>query len=129
MTRAMRLLVFACLAAPVVAFIVYRLAKGLGFLDPPWNKEHEHRRAIIAALFAFLTLLPIMLFGYTNDWPRVWWIFGVLDALALAAFAAMGCAATVRLWRLRHAGGHLRGAAPAASAAAPSDDVAGKPLS
>ena len=127
MTRAMRLLVLALLVTPAVAYAVYRLAKGLGFLDPPWNKEHEHRRAIVAAPFAFLLLLPIMLFGYSNDWPRVWWIFGVISAFALLAFAAMGLAAAIRLWRLRRS----RGAAAVAGLGAPppSDDAAGRPLS
>lgn len=130
MTRPWRFLVLALLAAPALTFAVYRLAKGLGFLDPPWNKEHEYRRTIIAAVYAILLFLPIFLFGYTNAWPRVWWIFGVINALALVAFAAMGCAAVVRLWRLRHP---ERAASPeelaSDGATPPSDDVAGKPLS
>lgn len=128
MTRAMRLLVLAVVAAPVMTYVVYRLARGLGFLDPPWNKEHEYRRTIIAAIYAFLLFLPILLFGYANAWPRVWWIFGVVNGLALVGFAAMGCFAAVRLWRLRHPPGEYAAADRApASAAGPRDD-AGKPL-
>jgi len=89
MTRAMRLLVLAVVAAPVMTYVVYRLARGLGFLEPPWNKEHEYRRTIIAAIYAFLLFLPILLLGYANAWPRVWWIFGVVNGLALVGFAAM----------------------------------------
>jgi hypothetical protein len=133
MTRPMRWLVLALLAAPALTFAVYRLAKGLGFMDPPWNKEHEYRRTIIAAVYAVLLFLPIFLFGYSNSWPRVWWMFGVINALALLVFAVMGLTAVVRLWRLRHP----EAAAPlpeqidrvAGGVPGPSDDVAGKPLS
>jgi hypothetical protein len=130
MTRPMRLLVLAVLAAPALTYVVYRLAKGLGFTDPPWNKEHEHRRTIIAALYAILLFLPILLFGHANAWPRVWWIFGVVNALALVAFVAMGCGAVVRLWRLRHPERDASSEELASGGAPrPSDDVAGKPLS
>jgi hypothetical protein len=124
MTRPMRFLVLALIAAPALTYAVYRLARGLGFLDPPWNREHEYRRTIIAAVYAILLFLPIFLFGYTNAWPRVWWIFGVINGLALVAFAALGFGAAVRLWRLRHPKGD---SAPEASERP--DDVAGKPLS
>ena len=49
MTRPWKFFVLALLLAPVLAWGVYRLAKELGFLDPPWNPEHEERRTIIAA--------------------------------------------------------------------------------
>ena len=35
MTRPMRLLVLALLATPALTLVIYRFAKGLGFLDPP----------------------------------------------------------------------------------------------
>jgi len=104
MTRARRLLVLAFLAAPLVAFYVYRLAKGLGFFDPPWNPEHGERRTIIAALYAFLLFLCIFLFGYANAWPRVWAIFGVVNGVALLVFATIGIFAARRLWKMRHPG-------------------------
>jgi carbon starvation protein CstA len=120
MTRAMRLFVLALLVAPVLTFFVYRLARGLGFLDPPRDRQQEYRRTILTALFAFVLFLPILLFGFANDWPRIWRIFGVVNALALAFFALIGGLAALRLWRLRH---------PAEDAAAPeTDEAAGKPL-
>jgi len=102
MTRAMRSLVLAFVVAPFVVYGVYRLARGLGFLDPPWNAEHEQRRTIVVALFAFLLLLPIFLFGWAAAWPRVWAMFGVVNGAALLVFAALGLTAVRRLWRLRH---------------------------
>jgi hypothetical protein len=123
MTRAMRLLVLALLATPVLTFVIYRFAKGLGFLDPPISKEHEYRRTILTALFAFLLFLPILLFGFANSWPRVWAIFGLVNLLALLAFGFLGGAAALRLWKLRHP----EGASPETTGDA--DDVAGKPLS
>jgi hypothetical protein len=115
----MRLLVLALLATPALTYLVYRLAKGLGFLDPPSDRQHEYRRTILTALFAFLLFLPILLFGYANDWPRVWRIFGVVNGLALIFFAGMGALAARRLWRLRHPGGD----------AAAGKEAAEKPLS
>jgi len=102
MTRPMRYLVLAVAAAPFLAWAVYRLAKGLGFLDPPWNREHEERRTIVAALFAFVLFASIFLFGYANSWPRVWAIFGLINAVALAGFGGAGVLAARRLWKLRH---------------------------
>ena len=102
MTSAWKFFVLALVAAPALAFGVYRLAKGLGFLDPPWNPEHEERRTIVASLYAPLLFLCVFLFGYANAWPRVWAIFGVVNALALALFVFIGLRAIVRLWRLRH---------------------------
>ena len=128
MTRAMRLLVLALLAAPALTYVVYRLSKGLGFLEPPLNKEHEYRRTILAALFALLLFLPILLFGFANAWPRVWWIFGIVNGLALLAFALMGGAAAFRLWRLRHPEDAVPAAVPAAEESG-ADNAAGKPLS
>ena len=104
MNRPMRYLVIALAAAPVLTWAIYRLAKSLGFLDPPWNREHEERRTIVAALFAFVLFLPIFLFGYANAWPRVWAVFGVVNAVALLAFGGVGLLAARRLWKIRHPG-------------------------
>ena len=123
MTRAMRLFVLALLVAPVLTFFVYRLARGLGFLDPPRDRQQEYRRTILTALFAFVLFLPILLFGFANDWPRIWRIFGVVNALALAFFALIGGLAALRLWRLRHP---PEDAGPAG--APETDEAAGKPL-
>lgn len=102
MTRPMRYLALAVAAAPILTWGIYRLAKGLGFLDPPWNREHEERRTIVAALFAFVLFLSIFLFGHANAWPRVWAVFGLINALALAGFGGAGVLAARRLWKLRH---------------------------
>jgi hypothetical protein len=102
MTRAWKFFVLALVLAPVLAWGVYRLAKELGFLDPPWNPEHEERRTIIAALYAVMLSLCVFLFGYANAWPRVWAAFGVVNALSLVFFVAVGVRAILRLWRLRH---------------------------
>ncbi len=102
MTRPMRYLVLATAAAPILAWATYRLARGLGFLDPPWNPEHEQRRTIVAALFAFVLFLSIFLFGYSYAWPRVWAWFGVINGLALLGFGGAGILAARRLWKLRH---------------------------
>jgi len=110
MTRAWAMLLLAIVASPALAWVVYRLARELGFLDPPWNAEHEERRTIVAALYALMLSLCVFLFGYANAWPRVWAAFGIVNAIALVFFAALGVRATVRLWRLRH---------PAPEAAAP----------
>ena len=37
----------ALLAAPAAGYLVYRLARGLGFLDPPIDLQHELRRTIL----------------------------------------------------------------------------------
>ncbi|HEY4230956.1 MAG TPA: hypothetical protein VGO79_12365 [Thermoanaerobaculia bacterium] len=124
MTRAMRLFVLALLVAPVLTFFVYRLARGLGFLDPPRDRQQEYRRTILTALFAFVLFLPILLFGFANDWPRIWRIFGVINAVALALFALIGGVAALRLWRLRHPPED----AGAAAGAPETDEAAGKPL-
>jgi len=123
----MRYLVLALLAAPVLTYGIYRLAKGLGFLDPPWNREHEERRTIVAALFAFVLFFSIFLFGYANSWPRVWAVFGIINGLALAVFAGAGAAAAWRLWKLRHHPAPTALAAPPAGAVE-DENPAGKPL-
>lgn len=102
MSRSMALFLLAILAAPALAYLVFRLARELGFLDPPMSPEHEHRRTIVLALYALLLFLSIFLFGWGKGWPRAWIIFGVVNGLALIAFAAIGIVAGVRLWKLRH---------------------------
>jgi hypothetical protein len=96
------LLLAAVVASPVLAFLIYRAARGLGFLDPPADREHELRRQILAALYALLLFLPVFLFGWERRWPRVWIVFGVASGLALAFFAASGLVCARMLWRLRH---------------------------
>jgi hypothetical protein len=108
--------VLALLLAPALAWGVYRLAKELGFLDPPWNPEHEERRTIIASLYALLLFLCVFLYGFANSWPRVWIVFGVANALALVFFAGVGIRSVRRLWRLRHPASEAA-PAPAADAA------------
>ena len=124
----MTLLVLSLAATPFAAWGIYRLATGLGFLDPPWNAEHEHRRTIVVALFAFELFLAIFLFGHANAWPRVWAVFGVVNALVLVFFAAIGVIAGRRLWRLRHP--RPEADEPAAAAPEPGDPAspAEKPL-
>ena len=118
MTRAWRYFALALVAAPALAWGVYRLARELGFLDPPWNAEHEERRTIVAALYALMLFLCVFLFGYANAWPRVWAAFGIVNALALVFFTVLGLRAVRRLWKLRHP------TAAAVPDAAPSDDPA-----
>jgi drug/metabolite transporter superfamily protein YnfA len=102
MNRPWRNFALAVAAAPFLTYFLYRLAKELGFLDPPWNREHEERRTIVVALFAFVLFASIFLFGHANAWPRVWAIFGVINAVALLFFAATGALAARRLWKIRH---------------------------
>lgn len=123
MTRAWKFFVLALVAAPALAWGVHRLARELGFLDPPWNPEHEERRTIIASLYAFLLFLCVFLFGYANAWPRVWALFGIVNGIALVFFAALGLRATRRLWKLRHPAN-----VPAAPAATPDDPAGSAPL-
>jgi hypothetical protein len=95
------LLSAAVLASPFAAYLVYRLAKGLGFLEPPASREHELKRSILAAVYASLIFLPVFLFGWERRWPRVWIAFGVVSGAALLFFAVSGIASARALWRLR----------------------------
>jgi len=119
MTRPWKYFVLALVLTPVLAWGVYRLARELGFLDPPWNAEHEERRTIVAALYALMLALCVFLFGFANAWPRVWAAFGIVNAVALVFFAGVGLRAIVRLWKLRHPA--------AAPVAAPEDPAADEP--
>jgi hypothetical protein len=123
MTRPFLWLAVALAAAPAFAWIVYRLAKGLGFLEPPADRQHELRRAIVVAIYAFLLFLPVLFYGFEKRWPRAWVIFGVVDGLALLFFAASGAMAARALWRLRH-GEPVLPEPRAADAEAPDDDLA-----
>ncbi len=104
MSRPFVWLAVAVAAAPAFAWIVYRLAKGLGFLEPPSDRQHELRRTIVVAVYAFLLFLPVLFYGFEKRWPRAWVIFGIIDGLALAFFAASGIWSARALWKLRHPG-------------------------
>jgi hypothetical protein len=125
MTRAMRSLVLAFVVAPFLVYAVYRLARGLGFLDPPWNPEHEQRRTIVATIYALLLFLCIFLWGYANAWPRVWAIFGIVNAVALAFFLGLGIAAARRLWKIRHPAADVP---PAPAAGGPESPIEKPPV-
>jgi hypothetical protein len=102
MTRPFLWLVVALMASPAIAYGIYWLARELGFLDPPVDRQHELRRTIIASLYAFLLFLPVGIYGWEKGWPRVWILFGIVDGLAIIFFAAGGIWAGLKLWRLRH---------------------------
>jgi hypothetical protein len=102
MSRPMAWLLASLLIAPAIAYFVYRLAKGLGFLDPPLDREHELRRTIVVSLYAFLLMLPVGIYGFDKGWPRVWVLFGILVTLALLFFVAGGVWSARELWKLRH---------------------------
>lgn len=95
-------LVLAILAAPALAFLAYRAAQELGFLEPPIDRQHELRRTISLAVYAFLIFLPVLVYGFGKRWPRAWVIFGFLDGAALLFFAGSGIWAARELWRIRH---------------------------
>jgi len=119
-TRSVLALVLALVAAPAAAWLVYRLARELGFLDAPVSAEHEHRRTILAALYALLLLLPAFLFGYARRWPRFWLLFGIASGAALLFFGFAAVLAARRLWKLRHpALGLTEGPAGSGSGPAP----------
>jgi len=102
MARPFLWLTVAVAAAPGFAWIVYRLAKGLGFLEPPADRQHELRRTIVVAIYALLLFLPVLFYGIEKRWPRAWIIFGVVDGVALLFFAASGAWAARALWKIRH---------------------------
>ena len=102
MSAQILLLVVILLASPALAYLVYRVARELGFLDPPVNREHELKRTILLGLYALLLVLPVFLFGYARRWPRLWIVFGVFSGLALVFFGVSAALAARRLWILRH---------------------------
>jgi uncharacterized membrane protein YedE/YeeE len=102
MSRPVWWLLAALIAAPVAAGLVYRLAKGLGFLAPPASKEQEYRRTIVVALYALLLFLPLFVYGAEKGWPRVWILFGVFNGIALVVLGAVAVWSAYRLWKLRH---------------------------
>jgi len=102
MTRSTLWLLVAVAASPAIAYLTYRLARELGFLEPPLDQQHEYRRSIILSIYCFLLFLPVLLFGFDRGWPRVWVLFGIVNGLALLTFGFFGVWAAVRLWRLRH---------------------------
>src|SRR6478672_7931333 len=102
MSRPVLTMLLALIAAPAAAFLVYRLARGLGFLDPPADKQHEYRRTIVVALYSLLLFLPVLFFGSARGWPGAWVLFGIVSGVALAVCGAIGIWAAVALWRLRH---------------------------
>ena len=106
MSRPALLLLVTVVASPAAAYVVYRAARELGFLDPPVSREHALRREILAAIYAVLIFLPVFLFGWERRFPRVWIVFGVATGAALVFFAVAGAMAARTLWKLR------RGAAP-----------------
>jgi hypothetical protein len=102
MSRPFLWLALALAAAPAFAFLVYRLARGLGFLEPPIDRQHELRRTISLAIYAFLLFLPVLIYGFEKRWPRAWIFFGIVDGGALLFFAGSGMWAGRELWRIRH---------------------------
>ncbi|MEO8188796.1 MAG: hypothetical protein ABI682_00525 [Acidobacteriota bacterium] len=124
LTRPFLWMAVALAAAPAFAYLVYRLAKGLGFLEPPVDRQHELRRTIVVAIYAFLLFLPVLFYGFEKRWPRAWVLFGFVDGLALLFFAASGLWAGRSLWKLRHSGPELTVAAPFAGEPAAVADTA-----
>ena len=102
MNRSVMTMILALFVAPAVAYMVYRLARGLGFLEPPSDKQHEHRRTIIVALYALVIFLPVLFYGFEKGWPRAWILFGIATGLVLAVCAVAGIWSVIALWKLRH---------------------------
>jgi len=102
MNRSVLTMLLALGVAPAVAWMVYRLARGLGFLEPPSDKQHEHRRTIIVALYALVLFLPVLFYGFEKGWPRAWILFGIATGLVLAVCAVAGIWSVIALWKLRH---------------------------
>jgi hypothetical protein len=102
MSRPLLTALLAVCAAPAAAFLVYRLARGLGFLEPAVDKQHEYRRTIVVALYSLLLFLQALFFGFEKGWPRAWVLFGIATGLVFAVCAAVGVWSAIALWRLRH---------------------------
>jgi hypothetical protein len=102
MSRSLLTVLLAVCAAPAAAFLVYRLARGFGFLEPPVDKQHEYRRTIVVALYSLLLFLQALFVGFEKGWPRAWILFGLATGLVFAVCAAVGVWSAIALWRLRH---------------------------
>src|ERR1700693_3635334 len=102
MSRSLLTVLLAVCAAPAAAFLIYRLARGFGFLEPPADKQQEYRRTIVVALYSLLLFLLALFFGFEKGWPRAWILFGIATGLVLAVCAAVGVWSAIALWRLRH---------------------------
>jgi hypothetical protein len=102
MTRPFLWLAIALVSSPALAWLVYRLAKDLGFLEPPLDRQHELRRTIVLAIYSCLLFIPVLIYGSEKRWPGAWIIFGIVDGLALVFFAGSGIWAARTLWKLRH---------------------------
>ncbi len=102
MTRSFIWMGLVLLASPGFAWLVYRLARELGFLDLPRDREQELRRTIVIALYALLLFLPVLYYGFEKRWPPAWKIFGSIVTLALVIFAAAGIWSARQIWKIRH---------------------------
>jgi len=102
MSRPLLTVLLVVFAAPAAAYLLYRLARGLGFLEPPADKQHEYRRTIVVALYSLLLFLQALFFGFEKGWPRAWILFGIATGLVFAVCGAVGVWSAVALWRLRH---------------------------
>jgi hypothetical protein len=102
MSRSLLTALLAVCAAPAAAYLVYRLARGLGFLEPPVDKQHEYRRTIVVALYSLFLFVQALFLGFEKGWPRAWIFFGIATGLVFAVCAAVGVWSAIALWRLRH---------------------------
>jgi hypothetical protein len=102
MTPGAVILVLTLVTAPAAAYLAYRLARELGFLDPAVDKQQEYRRTIVVAVYALLLFVPVLFYGFGKGWPRAWILFGIATGLAFAWTGAAGIRSAVALWRLRH---------------------------
>jgi hypothetical protein len=102
MNRAVLTMLLALAVAPALAYLAYRLARGLGFLDPPPDKQHEYRRTIVVSVYALVLFLPVLFYGFEKGWPRAWILLGIATGLVLAICAVAGIWSAIALWKLRH---------------------------
>jgi hypothetical protein len=102
MSPALVTMIGAMAAALAIAYLVYRLARELGFLEPPADKQHEYRRTIVVALYALLLFVPALFYGFEKGWPRAWVLFGIATGVAFAVTGGIAVWSVVALWRLRH---------------------------
>ena len=102
MTPAAVVVFLALLAVPGAAYLLYRLAREFGYLEPAADKQQEHRRTIVVALYALLLFVPFLFYGFGKGWPRAWILFGIAASLALAVTGAVVIWSAIALWKLRH---------------------------